>query len=278
MTQIIALLTDFGTTDAYVGVMKGVLLGIAPDAQLIDLTHAIEPQNVKQAAFVLLNNFRYFPTGTVFMVVVDPGVGSNRKAIAVRAGDYTFIVPDNGVLSYVLRDLGEHQAFELSDPAYRLSGTSATFHGRDIFAPGAAHVAAGVPLNRFGSALDRLVELPEPLLTIEENRLQGEVLHVDHFGTAVTSIGGLRWASSEQLVLDARFGDGTSLGLAAKKAVVIVGDQMLRTIKHTYAEVAPGESLALVGSSGYLELSINQGSFTAQSGVRIGDAVEVQLG
>ncbi len=278
MSSIIALLTDFGTTDAYVGVMKGVMLGIAPDAQLIDLTHAIEPQNVKQAAFVLLNNYRYFPKGTTFMVVVDPGVGSSRKAIAVRAGDYTFIAPDNGVLSYVLRDLGDYRAFELSNPAYQLTGTSATFHGRDIFSPGAAHAAAGVPLDRFGSALDQLVELSKPVLTVDALHLGGEVLHIDHFGTAVTSIGGLRWLSPEQLVLDPCFGDGASLGVAAQNAVVTVGDQRLTSIKHTYADVPRGAVLALVGSSGYLELSINQGSFAAQSGVRIGDAVDVQLG
>lgn len=205
MTRIITLLTDFGATDTYVGVMKGVMLGIAPNAQLIDLTYAVEPQNVKQAAFLLLNNYRYFPAGTVFMVVVDPGVGSRRKAIAVRAGDYAFIAPDNGVLSYVLRELGGYAAFELSDPAYQLTGMSATFHGRDIFSPGAAHAAAGVPLSHFGSALDQLVELPKPVLTVDAMHIQGEVLHIDHFGTAVTSIGGLRWASPEQLVLDPVF-------------------------------------------------------------------------
>ncbi len=278
MTRIITLLTDFGMTDTYVGVMKGVMLGIAPNAQLIDLTHAVEPQNVKQAAFLLLNNYRYFPAGTVFMVVVDPGVGSSRKAIAVRAGDYTFIAPDNGVLTYTLRDVRNYQAFELSDPSYQLSGTSATFHGRDIFAPGAAHAAAGAPLEQFGGALDQLVELPEPTLAVNALHIEGEVLLIDHFGTVVTSIGGLRWASPEQLVLDPRFGDGVSLGLAVKNAVVTVGDQRLLSIKHMYADVQCGEMLALVGSSGYLELSINQGSFAAQSGVRIGDAVEVQLG
>lgn len=278
MAPIIVLLTDFGTTDPYVGVMKGVMLGICPGAQLIDLTHAIEPQNVKEAAFTLLNNVRYFPAGTTFMVVVDPGVGSSRKAIVVRSGDYTFIAPDNGVLSYTLRELGAGHAFELSNPAYQLSRMSATFHGRDVFAPAAAHAAAGVSLEQFGSPVNQPVTLPDPVLAVEGMRVTGEVLHVDHFGTAVTSIGGLRWATPDQLVLVPRFGDGASLGLAAASVVVTVRSQTLKPIRHTYAEVARGEALALVGSSGYLELSINQGSFAAQYGVGIGDAVELQVG
>ncbi len=278
MIRVIALLTDFGTTDTYVGVMKGVMLGICPDAQLIDLMHAIEPQNVKQAAFVLLNGSRYFPAGTTFLVVVDPGVGSSRKAIAMRVGDYTFIAPDNGVLSYVVRELGAAQAFELSDPAYWLSGTSTTFHGRDIFAPAAAHAAAGVALKQFGEVVSDPVMLDDPMVDVSEMQIKGEVLHIDHFGTAVTSVGLLKWSAPAQLTLDPCFGVEQSLSFAMQNAVVRVSDQTLNGIKHTYAEAARGEALALVGSSGYLELSINQGSFAAQFGVRIGDKVEVQVG
>src|SRR5664279_4495717 len=162
MSRLIVLLTDFGTTDSYVGVMKGVMLGIAPDAQFVDLTHAIEPQNIRQAAFTLLNSYRFFPAGTIFLVVVDPGVGSERKPIAVCAGGsfaegYTFVAPDNGVLSYVLHELGDAQAVELDNPAYHLAGISYTFHGRDIFAPAVAHLAAGIALDQLGSPLDQPV-------------------------------------------------------------------------------------------------------------------------
>lgn len=279
MTQLVALLTDFGITDTYVGVMKGVMLNIAPGAQLIDLTHAVQPQSVKQAAFLLLNSYRYFPRGTVFLVVVDPGVGSERRALAVRAGDYTFVAPDNGVLSGVLRELGAARAVELRDPAYRLSATSVTFHGRDIFAPAAAHLAAGVAIEQLGSPVEHPVELPAPLLTVEPARITGEVLHVDHFGTAVTSIGLLRWIAGDQLALQPRFGaGGDAFHFPAAQAAVSAADQTLIGIARTYTDVPPGESLALVGSSGYLELSVNQGSFARRFGVQVGDAVEVAIG
>ncbi|MEP7294036.1 MAG: SAM-dependent chlorinase/fluorinase, partial [Chloroflexota bacterium] len=191
MIKLIALLTDFGTTDTYVGVMKGVMLGIAPDIQLVDLTHAIQPQNIRQAAFLLLNSYRFFPPETVFLVVVDPGVGSSRRALAVRAGQYTFVAPDNGVLSYVLDELSECQTVELTNPDYQLSGASNTFHGRDIFAPAAAHLAAGVPLDTLGAPVDPPVILPDPSLVVAGKHVIGEVLHIDHFGSAVTSIGQL---------------------------------------------------------------------------------------
>ncbi len=280
-------LTDFGTTDPYVGVMKGVMLGIAPDAQLIDLTHAIEPQNVKQAAFVLLKAFAISRPERSFWWWSIRVLGSSRKAIAVRSsgdagkqggGDYTFIAPDNGVLTYALNDTGLKKAFELTELAYRLSDTSSTFHGRDIFAPAAAHAAAGVALEQFGAAVDQPVRLPDPLLKIGDGLIKGEVLHIDHFGTAVTSIGLLYRIKPDHLTLAPRTFGSLAYGLSAAKAVVNVADLRLSGIKHTYAEVPRGEALALIGSSGYLELSINQGSFAAQFGVHIGDVVEVQLG
>ncbi|MCZ2097962.1 MAG: SAM-dependent chlorinase/fluorinase, partial [Anaerolineae bacterium] len=266
----------FGTTDTYVGVMKGVMLNICPDLQLVDLTHAVQPQNVKQAAFLLLNSYAYFPPGTVFLVVVDPGVGGDRKPIAVRAGEYTFVAPDNGVLTYILRELGAFQAVELSNPAYRLPASN-TFHGRDIFAPTAAHLAAGVPFEQFGAAVEQPVFLPLPSLIVKSQHIVGEVLHIDHFGSVATSIGWLHW-SDQQLVLQSRFGEALPLMLAPDSATAIIGDQPIDRIRRTYADVESGEALALVGSSGYLELSVNQGSFAAQFGVKIGDPVELQIG
>jgi S-adenosylmethionine hydrolase len=277
MRRTIALLTDFGTTDTYVGVMRGVMLGIAPDAQFADLTHAVQPQNIKQAAFLLLNSYHFFPPETIFLVVVDPGVGSIRKPIAVRAGGYNFVAPDNGVLSYVLSEIGRYQTVQLENEQYRLAGTSNTFHGRDIFAPAVAHLASGVALERFGGVVKQPLLLPEPTLIINENRISGEVLHVDHFGTAVTSIGILNWSGLTKLTLTPRFGGRSALTFSADTSMAAVGDQHVAEIKHAYAEVGQGEALALVGSSGYLELSINGGNFAERFGMKIGDPVELQV-
>lgn len=278
MQQTIALLTDFGTADTYVGVMKGVIRGIAPEAALVDLTHAVEPQNIKQGAFLLLNSYRYFPAGTVFLVVVDPGVGSTRKPIAVRAGDYTFVAPNNGVLSYILRELGNDvNAVELSSPEYRLNGLSNTFHGRDLFAPAAAHLAAGVALEAFGKVVEKPIMLREPVLRATDGRLQGEVVHIDHFGSAVTSIGQLRWVKDSRLSLTPRFGSVPELSFKTEDTMVLYDDRILTGIHRTYGEVGQGEVLALVGSSGFLELAINGGSYAAAFDVNVGDRVQLQF-
>lgn len=277
MQPTIALLTDFGTTDTYVGVMKAVIRGIAPDAALVDLTHAVQPQNIKQGAFLLLNSYRYFPVGTVFLVVVDPGVGSTRKPIAVRAGDYAFVAPDNGVLSYVLSEIEHYQAVQLENEQFRLAGTSNTFHGRDLFAPAAAHLAAGVPLEEFGKPVEKPVILRDAALKVAEGRLHGEVLHIDHFGSAVTSIGLLNWGKEKRLSLMPRFGNVPKMTFPVDDITVLCGDQLIIGIQRTYAEVAQNKALALVGSNGYLELSINGGNFAERFGVKIGDPVELQI-
>lgn len=279
MSGVIALLTDFGTIDTYVGVMKGVMLDIAPEVQLVDLTHAVQPQNIRQAAFALLNAYRYFPTGTIFLVVVDPGVGSVRRPIAVQSGGFTFVAPDNGVLSYVLRELDSprQQAVELTSPLRRLSGTSSTFHGRDIFAPAAAHLAAGLMLHGLGEEVEALVTLPPPVLSVESSLVTGEVLHIDHFGSLVTSIGVLRWVEPSVLALKPRFNEAEPLTFRADNAVVSIGGQQLEQIRHTYAEADPGRPLVLVGSSGYLELAVNGGSFAGQFGTEVGAPVQIRI-
>jgi S-adenosylmethionine hydrolase len=186
-----------------------------------------------------------------------------------------FVAPDNGVLSYALREIGSFQAFELANEAFRLAGTSNTFHGRDIFAPAAAQLAAGVPLEQFGVQVEQPVKLPEPLLAVDGGRITGEVLHIDHFGTAVTSIGRFEWAEQD-LRLQPRFGSLPALTLSAADATAVTNRQLFARIRRTYAEVGQGDALALVGSSGYLELSINGGNFAERYGVKIGDTVELQ--
>lgn len=276
MSPVIALLTDFGLTDIYVGVMKGVIQNICPQAQIIDVTHAIQPQNIRHGAFTLLNAYGYFPPGTIFVVVVDPGVGSDRRLIAAQAGGYTFVAPDNGVLSYTLAELGDVRAVELSNPAYRLPHVSATFHGRDIFAPAAAHLAAGVELADLGTPLAQLSVFPAPDLVFEGDMIVGEVLHIDHFGNIVTSIGTLRWLAKDDLELTPRFGVQKT-PIKIDHAEVLLNERTFEGIVGIYAETAPGEWLAMVGSSGFLELAINQGNCASRLGTLIGDPVRMRI-
>lgn len=275
---MIALLTDFGTTDIYVGVMKGVILSIDPQAQILDITHNIQPQNVRQAAFALLNCYRYFPEGTVFLTVIDPGVGTDRKPVAVQAGKYTFVAPDNGVLSYVFYEIRDAFAVELNNPTYQLANVSSTFHGRDVFAPAAAHLAKGVTLRAMGTPLLYPVTLPEPTLNVSPKKITGEVMHVDHFGNISTSIGYLRWVAPERLTLNKRFGDFATVPVPATTSEVVIGNTTITGIRNTFGEAERGDLLALVESNGFLEVAVNQGSAAARLEVSIGDRVEIQIG
>lgn len=278
-TPAIALLTDFGTTDPYVGVMKGVIHSICPQAQVIDLTHAVLPQQIRQAAFLLEGSVSYFAPGTVFLVVIDPGVGTARRSIAIRAGGYFFVGPDNGVFSYVCREMETVRVVELTNSAYHLPLTSRTFHGRDVFAPVAAHLAYGVRLEMLGEPVADRVDLPSPMLGIKSRHITGEVLHVDHFGNIITSIGFLRWQSSERLTFEAAFGDVGGASLDAKRASVVVGDgQKISPLRRTYGEAAPGDLMMLVSSGGFLELAVNQGSAASRLNVSIGDKIELEMG
>lgn len=270
----IAMMTDFGLDDIYVGVMKGVIHGIAPGTPVIDITHQIDRQNVRQAAFALRNACAYFPAGTIFLVVVDPGVGSTRKPIVVQTNGYTFVAPDNGVLSYALAQFSQYTVVELSNPAYHLPEVSNTFHGRDIFAPAAAHLAVGVRLDAFGPAHDKIVQLPPLELTIADRLVRGEVVHIDHFGNITTSIGHLRWNAPERLILSGV----ADMPVLAPSAVVTLNGHRVPGIRLSYSEALRGDVLALVGSSGYLEIAVNQGSAAERLDVSIGDRVELQVG
>jgi hypothetical protein len=187
---IVAFLTDFSVHDGYVGVMKGVVLGIASDAHLIDITHDIAPQNVSAGAWVLATSYAYFPAGTVFVCVVDPGVGSSRRSVALHAGAWYFVGPDNGLLSNVLDELPIHAAVELTNPAYHLAHVSSTFHGRDLFSPVAAHIARGVALSELGPHVDprSLLHLPGTPPVYYDQHIDAQVIHIDHFGNVITNI------------------------------------------------------------------------------------------
>ncbi len=278
MPPIIALLTDFGTQDTYVGVMKAVMLGICPDARFIDLSHNIQPQNVRQAALALLSSYRFCPPGTVFLTVVDPGVGSSRKPIAVQAGDYFFVAPDNGLLSYVLADFAALNIVELNNPAYHLQPVSKTFHGRDIFSPAAAHLAAGTALTALGTPSERYAKQLMPQMKITGSLISGTVLYADHFGNLITSIGELAWEDPHTLALTPRFGNREHTYLInTTRSRIAIGTAQISGIRDTYASALRGDLLALVGSSGFLEIAANQGSAAEVLKLAAGASVTLEV-
>ena len=274
---MIALTTDFGLVDAYVGAMKGVMLEIAPDARLVDITHQITPQDLRQTAYVLYTVYRFFPPHTVHLVVVDPGVGGARRAIALRTPRGSFVGPDNGIFSYVIAEQPVHAAVELADPRYHRAQVSQTFHGRDIFAPAAAHLAAGVSIDQFGPAIPDPVTLPLPHLQVNPGVVSGEVLHVDRFGNAITSIGRLAW-KAQKLTLKPAFRETAAqeVDFQADEVSITTEGHEIQGVRRAYAQVEPGDVLALVGSTGHLEISVRQGSGARELGLRAGDPVELR--
>jgi len=264
---IITLTTDFGNADGYAGIMKGVILSICPDARLVDLSHAIEPQNVRQAAFVLHTAVPYFPAGTIHLAVVDPGVGSRRRPIAVQTPSGIFVGPDNGIFSFILAEFSSHHNLtaartmsivELTRMEYWLPSSSHTFHGRDIFAPVAAHLARGVPLANLGEPIDDPVIFPIPQPEIQpDGRIIAHILHIDRFGNLVTDI---------QVT-----GPWASL-IGARTIIEIAGKRILG-VHQTFADVAVGELVAYVGSSGYLEIGVRHGNAAMTLNLRPGDKI-----
>jgi len=255
---LIALLTDFGLRDHYVGTMKGVMLGICPEASLVDISHELAPQDVLGAALELAAAYSYFPSGSIFLVVVDPGVGSTRRAIAVEAGGYRFVAPDNGVLSTVLDRSPLSDAVELTASEYSRSTISKTFEGRDRFAPAAAWLATGVPLSRLGRPAPPLVRLEMPSPRGTDAGVDGAVLRVDRFGNLITNI------------------DQETLRKLSGPVSVQIGSHVIPRIVATYAEAKAGELCALVGSSDYLEIAVNGGSAAATVGQGRGAIVQLR--
>lgn len=261
MRPVVALLTDFGLRDHYAGTMKGVILGICPDAALVDITHDIPPQDVLAGALELSASFRYFPHGTVFLAVVDPGVGSERRPIAATAGPYSFVAPDNGLLAPVLDQFPSPAIVRLAEPRYAAPAISRTFEGRDRFAPAAAWLARGIALDELGPKLDAYtrVSVPEPVRCADG--VEGVVLRVDRFGNLVTNI-------DEGLLENLRAAESGALS-------VRVGGRDAGVLVSTYSEVEKGTLCALVGSTGYLEIAVNNGSAAALLGASRGAPVSV---
>ena len=278
---VITLLTDFGEVDAFVGIMKGVILDIAPQAQLVDLSHLITPQDIKQAAYVLMTTTPFFPAGTVHLIVVDPGVGSARRPIAVETSNAYFVAPDNGVLSYVLAQEENYRVVELANPLYRLPDPSSTFHGRDIFSPAAAHLAAGVHFDELGPPLERPILLDPPCLRVGSDQIEAEVLNVDHFGNLRTSVIFLKWVDDATLELNPLFSQQTesepARRFSAAKAQIEIGELKIDGISTTFSDVPLGQPLAYVGSEGGLEIAINQGNAAREFGVKSGAIVSLRF-
>ena len=264
---LLTLTTDFGLDDAYVAAMKGVILSLAPESRIVDVSHGVAPQDVMGAAFVLREAVPFFPPGTVHLAVVDPGVGTERRAIAARIGGQTFVGPDNGLFSLLLDpepdtgEVGEPEAVVVLDrPAlWRTPKPSRTFHGRDIFAPVAAHLAAGRALTDVGTPTDTLKRLHWVQPLADAQGLRGWVVHIDRFGNAVTNLPGT--------LLDSRRGAG--------EFKCYVGSAILGHLHGTYAEVEEGEPVALVGSSGHLEIAVHGGNAAELLTIQKGSAVNV---
>ena len=271
---LLVFTTDFGTADPYAGIMRGVVLGINPRARLMDLTHQISPQNIAQASFVLGNSYRYFPPEAIHVVVVDPGVGTGRRPVLVSTPHGRFVGPDNGVLSQVLSGLmddapaapgtaslpAEVTAVHLTNSAFWRLPVSHTFHGRDIFAPVAAHLSLGVLPNEMGESIDSLAWLPMPKPTVVASGIEGEIVYEDWYGNLVSNI-------PQDLLAGPSF---TRVHIKQRRV-----DGLCRT----FGDAPPGQELiALIDSHGFLEVAVPNGSAAGLLGVKAGERIVVENG
>ena len=261
MPRIVTLTSDFGLKDPYVAEMKAAVLGICPEAVIVDITHLVDKFNVREGAFVLASAVPHFPDGTVHAAVVDPGVGTQRRPIVIETKRGFFVGPDNGLLVLAAEAQGITSIHEISSRRFMLSHVSGTFHGRDIFAPVAAHLAKGVALYEFGSKITDYVKSDFTVVTHSKDALVGVVLHVDDFGNIITNISAKDVAVLKQSMVQAE--------------LPLVTVQMRLSV--TYAAAKPQEPLALIGSHNYLELVLNQGNAAAKFSAKAGDKITIAL-
>ena len=239
MKRIITLTTDFGLDDHYLGVMKGVILGINSDAVITDITHGIPKYDIFKAAFTVRNIYKYFPKDSIHIVVVDPEVGSERKPIVVESEQGVFIGPDNGVFSFILEENKGTPIIEITNPKYMLSDVSNTFHGRDIFAPAAAHISLGLEVTELGENVKSPISLEIKKPQVHDNEISGEVIYEDSFGNLITNI---------------------PRDLIEGYSKIQIDEFIIDSVASSYQDVEKGEVLAIIGSSGFLEISVNNGS------------------
>ncbi len=258
---IITLLTDFGNSDYFVGAMKGVILSINPHATIVDITHENPPQDIETAAFNLLSCYRDFPAGTIHVAVVDPGVGSDRRAIVVECADQFFVGPDNGLFSWICEREGDWSGTHIANQKFFRKPVSRTFHGRDIFAPAAAALASGHQRHEFGPAITDIVQLPslEPE-TINENTVEGRIIHIDHFGNCVTNF--------TRRTLESRSGP-TSWRMT-------LNDRRIDSFRNFFADSTTNEVFAIIGSAGFIEVCVRDGSAAKLLNVQRGQRVALR--
>ncbi|MDI6786092.1 MAG: SAM-dependent chlorinase/fluorinase [bacterium] len=257
MSRIITLTTDFGDKDYYVGAIKGIVYSINPLASIVDISHQIKFGDIGEASFVIKAAYKCFPKGTIHLVVVDPGVGSDRRIVIVKSNDYYFVAPDNGVLSYAIDQLKDIKIFEVTNKKYFLKNISHTFHGRDIFAPVVAYLAKGVAAKEFGEKIDNLVVSSIKKVYKKDQTLIGEVVYIDKFGNLITNF--------------------TPHDLSSLRNIYVrINNCEMFQINSFYAQSKIGSLLAIWGSYGYLEISVNQGNAEKYLNAKKGDIVSIR--
>lgn len=265
MKKFIVLLTDFGIDDVYVGIMKGVIYRISPNTNIIDLTHNIQPQNIKQAAFLLATSYKFFPSGTIFCTIIDPGVGSGCEHIALKYKGRYFVAPNNGVLTYLLK-AGKPitKVVKLDNADYHLKNISNTFHGRDIYAPISAFLANKVNLSELGTDFEavKIIKLAPLKNEIYDNNFHGEIIHIDHFGNLITSL------KAETIQKNQ---------LSSDYLMLQFGDLQLMKLHKTYSDVPVGKFVVYKGSSGFIEIGIREGNASKNLKAEIGMEISIKL-
>jgi len=263
--SVITLTTDFGSEDEYVGVMKGVILSICPQAVVVDITHSVAPQHILSAAYLLSSAYPFFPTGTVHVVVVDPGVGTDRRVLAARVNGHFFLAPDNGVLTPLVQKGAVEEIRTVTASQYFLKPVSNTFHGRDIFCPVAAHLAGGVDFDRLGATLpiEEMVLLKQPIPRVSKNgEIKGVVIAIDHFGNLLTNI-------EAELIAELEMRENRNEMAFHLNGVCVTG------LSVNYDSVQPGLPLAVIGSRGRLEIAVNHGNAADHFNAQTGDEIKV---
>jgi len=253
---IISLTTDFGTRDWFVGTVKGVIATINPQARVVDVSHEIPPGDIRAGAFALASSYAFFPKGTIHLAVVDPGVGSSRRAVAVRTENFWFVGPDNGVLSWATAREKIKSVHLLENPRFFLHPMSHTFHGRDLFSPVVAHLSKGVSVQRFGPRAANLVTIPWPTARRTRGGFTGEIVYVDRFGNCITNLRAQDFADTH-----------------AKAVVVRAGRKCRCCLQPYYQAIPKGRPAAVIGSSGFIEIAVNGGNAAQQFRLRSGHSV-----
>jgi len=264
--SIITLLTDFGTEDVYVGVMKGAILSINSSAVVVDVCHYIDPQDLVEAAYLIKSSYRYFPKSTVHIVVVDPGVGGNRSIVAVELSGHIFLAPDNGVLTLLMDEGAVDAIVRVENTRYFLNSISQTFHGRDIFAPVGSHISKGVPIEKLGPHLGMQdlirLSIPKPYIS-NKDELIGTIISIDRFGNCISNI--------NKNCLHKFVKSGTE-----KRLEIKTGEIVIKSLSRSYTDVESGYPLAIIGSFGYLEIAINCDNASHQLNIEKGDTITLK--